>query len=739
MSIFSSPSRFNRQKDYAPWVSGLFLTALVLFVYSNSLHGPFHYDDFHDVLDNPTILHLWPLRRLVSSDDGGVLTRPIVNFSFALNYHFGRFSPFQFHVTNLLIHLGACLSLLGILRRTFALPSLAKPLREHRSTLALAIAAVWGTHPLLTEAVTYITQRYESLMSLFVLLTFYCLLRSLESPRPSFWNAMSVLSCLLALGSKEVAVGVPALVLVFDRTYMTGSFRASLRKRWPYYLGLLLALVCFATLQLEARRRSFAGFGIGTPWWRYALNQPSVILHYLRLALWPHPLNFDYFWKPAKSWMPLVPGWCAIGVMLLLSIWTFFKKPLISFPAISFFVLLAPTSSFMPILDLVVEHRMYLPLVHVVILVLILSYLALNRCLAINGTVSNLPRRMGLVLFAFVLATLCCLTYLRNVEYSSSIDLWRDAVLKSPDNPRAHHNYAYHLDQEGYTDEALKQYEIAVSLAPGTATFQSNYGILLGKVGHYPESLDHLRMALKLEPENYRHYINLGTTLLAKGSTNNAMTCYQEAIKVAPRNGAPYAAYATALFLQHEDQKAHDLIATAIRLDPENPQFHFQSGTILLALNDKAKAEREFQAAIKLDPAPELMTSEVGWIYHRYRMDYQAVGLLRQVVSKYPGQLQSLVRLSWILSTSPDPAARNGNEAFRIAAGILATQPRRLPKFLDLLGASLAEQNRFTEAQAACEEALAQSKDHQEPWVLEVERHLGLYKNHQAVRDLPAS
>ncbi|HWQ11035.1 MAG TPA: hypothetical protein VN436_18070, partial [Holophaga sp.] len=355
---------------------GILLAAVVALLYSNTLHGPFLFDDFLDIRDNPTIRHLWPLQDIFLLPGNGLRTRPVVNLTFALNYAMGGLNPFPYHLTNLLIHVGATLALFGALRRAFLLPSLRDRFGRHALTLAVVIAGLWGMHPLLTEAVSYTVQRYESLMAMLVLLTFYCVLRTADSPAPGKWMGLASLSCLLALGSKEVAVSLPILVLLFDRTFLAGSFREALRRRGGLYVGLLVAWACFALLQIHPVHRSFAGQEVGLPWWKYALNQANVILHYLRLSVWPSPLVFDYFWPVAKTWTQLVPGVCVIGSLLGLTVWGLVRRPKLAFLPTCFFLILAPTSSVMPILDLAVEHRMYLPLVPVVIvLVLVLHSL----------------------------------------------------------------------------------------------------------------------------------------------------------------------------------------------------------------------------------------------------------------------------------------------------------------------------------------------------------------------------
>jgi len=738
-SLQRSPSTEHTPKgrEWASWILGLVLALAIFLVYSNSFNGPFQYDDFNDVLDNPSIRHLWPLKDVFFIPGNGFVTRPVANLTFAINFATGGLKPLHYHITNLTIHICASLAFLGVLRRTLSLPTLKERFSGQTSTLSIIVAVCWSLHPLLTESVAYITQRYESLMGLFVFLTFYCLLRTVDSPSSLKWGALASLSCLLALGSKEVAVSVPILVLLFDRTFMAGSFRRAWQERRSLYIGLALAWIGFVYMQLHSGQRSFAGFGLAMPWWRYALNQPAVILHYLRLAVWPHPLNFDYFWPVAKKWYELLPGFMVIGSLLILTVWAMIRKPKVAFLSIFFFLILAPTSSVMPILDLAVEHRMYLPLAPVVVCIVLMIRYVFGPNRVDQFIKPQVKRIIALIVVASSISALAAMTYLRNEDYQDPIDLWRDAVAKSPNNPRAHHNYAFFLSQGGYIDEAYRQYNIAITQAPGTAIFQSNYGVFLGKIGQFSESIKHLRIAVQLEPNDYKHYVNLGGTFFARGSYDNSVICYEEATQINPKAAIPYSALATVMWVKNETSKAQVLIKKAISIEPHNSEFRFKLGLILLTCRDLPGAHSAFQAAIHLDANPETMASIVGWAYHDSGMDQDAVSNLHQALSFKPSHERSLIRLAWILATSKNDSVRNGNEALLLSEHLLKSQSAPTPELLDLRAVSLAEAGRFQEAQTEIRAALAKSKDRKEPWIPQMEERLVLFENRTPYRETP--
>ena len=197
------------------------VVAAGLLAYHNSFQGPFIYDDVPSIPGNPHIRHLWPIWQAMSAPPGSpVAGRPVVCLTLALNYAWGGLNVWGYHAFNLTIHLVSALVLFGILRRTFQGEKLRDRFGAVAVWLAGAIALIWEVHPLQTESVTYIVQRTESLMGLFLLLTLYGVLRSSQSSRPRVWQAAAIVSCALGMGSKEVMVSAPLIVLLYDRVFL---------------------------------------------------------------------------------------------------------------------------------------------------------------------------------------------------------------------------------------------------------------------------------------------------------------------------------------------------------------------------------------------------------------------------------------------------------------------------------------------------------------------------------------
>ena len=275
--------------------SGGALVLAVLFAYANSRLGVFLWDDLRSIANNPTIRHLstsW-----LPPPGVTVSGRPVLNFSIALSYALSGTSVSGYHALNLAIHILAGLALFGVVRRTLEQPGLRERFGNASVALALAVALVWALHPLQTESVTYIIQRAESLMGLFYLLTLYCFIRYASSspgepeggkPGRSLWAWLSVLACLLGTATKEVMVSAPLVVLLYDRTFIAGTFREALRLRRRLHAGLVGSWLLLGLLAWTGGNRGGSiGFGIGVPWWKYALTQFRAVSPYLSLSVWP--------------------------------------------------------------------------------------------------------------------------------------------------------------------------------------------------------------------------------------------------------------------------------------------------------------------------------------------------------------------------------------------------------------------------------------------------------------------
>ena len=499
-----------------------------LVAYHNSLRGPFVFDDVGVIEKNLTIRSLWPIWNTFAPPiDGSPVTgRPLVNFTLALNYAFSGASVGGYHLLNLLIHLLAGLTLFGIVRRTVRLrvgDAAALP-------LAFGVAWLWTLHPLQTEAVNYVVQRAESLAGLCYLLTLYCFIRGAVPPAAGEgggppagrWFKFSVAACLAGMASKEVVVSAPLIVLLYDRAFLAGSFRRAWIERGRVYAGLAATWLLLLVLVIRAGSRGgSAGFGTEVAWLDYALTQLQALPHYLRLSLWPDPLVFDYGTGVVRYFVDV--AWQG-GVVLLLAVGAaiaLWQNTWVGFLGAWFFAVLAPSSSVVPVVtQTMAEHRMYLALAALAMLVVLgLQAVAGRRSVAI---VAGLGLLLGWG------------TVRRNEDYRSAEALWRDTAVKVPGNARAHYNLANALVLAGRAPDAVREFETAVRLNPKNLEGQNNLGVLLAESGRVPEAMAHFEQAVKLKPDDAESQLNLANTLFQLGRLPEAIGHYEQALRLNP-------------------------------------------------------------------------------------------------------------------------------------------------------------------------------------------------------------
>ncbi len=580
-----------------------------LYAYHNSLRVPFTFDDLTAIQNNPTIRRLWSALSPPGGDSPwsrgyAVTGRPVVNFSLAVNYALGGLNVWGYHVVNVALHILNALVLYGVVRRTLVRPSLRDRYGDEACWLALAVALIWVVHPLGTESVTYITQRTELLMALFFLLTLYCVIQGVESSHPVSWYAAAVVSAGLGIGSKEVTVVAPLVVLAYDRLFLSKSFQETFRQRGGLYAGLAGTWVIFAALGLRrvAPDITYLGSRQVTPW-DYAKTQSGVIVHYLRLSFWPDPLVADYAdWPLAGSLTTVLPWALVVMTLLGATAWAFHRRLQLAFLGVWFFLILAPSSSFYPLVtEVVAERRMYLPLAGVVALVVLGGHMALAETWRRLRWQPGRQRVVEVVALLAMVATLAPLTVRRNEDYRSEVSFWSDVVAKRPNNARAHYNLGNALERQRKPDEAIAHYAEAIRIEPNYLIAHNNLGIALASQGRLDEAIAHYAEALRLNPKFATAHNNLGIALARQGRLDEAIAHYAEALRINPNYAQAHHNLATDLATQGKLKEAIAHYAEALRIAP-GADAHYSLGITLARDGRTQEAIRHLEAALKLKP-----------------------------------------------------------------------------------------------------------------------------------------
>ena len=614
-----------------------------LAAYHNSFGVPFLYDDFPSIVDNPSIRRLWLIGKVLSppaaSLSGG---RPAVNLSLAVNYSLGGTNVWGYHAFNLAVHALAGLTLYGLVRRTLARPGMRKQFGVSGEWVALAVSLIWTVHPLQTEAVTYISQRCESLMGLFYLLTLYGFVRGVESCRPLRWFTLSATACFLGMASKEVMVTAPVMVLLYDRTFVSGSFREAWTRHRRLYLGLASSWLLLGFLMAGLHRRG-VGFDPRVTWWGYAMTECRAIVQYLRLAVWPHPLIFDYGpYMPAGRTAAVAPYVLILAVLATVVLVELKRQPTIGFVGAWFFVILAPTSSVVPIWGSpIAEHRMYLPLASVITLTVV-GAVALGKRL--------LHKQQGVVLGCLVggsaVGLFTFLTIQRNLDYRSALTIWQDTVKNCPNNPRASYNLGNHLVQLGRVQEAIGHYEWALHIEPNYGEAHYNLAIALDRLGQAQEAVQHYEQALRIKPDFVEAHSNLGITLMRQGKLQEAIAHLEQVVRITPDFALAQYNLGAALFQVGQTQQAMEHFQQALRIDPNYAEAHNNLGAALMAQGNLQEAIGHFERALRIKPDFADAHNNLGVALIRLGRVQEAIRHWEQAVRIRPGFVEAQSNLA---------------------------------------------------------------------------------------------
>jgi len=561
--------------------------AVAAVVFSPAVSAPFIFDDVSAIEQNPNIRRLWPPSQVLTAPpQNPVAGRPVVGVTLAINYALGELHPTGYHLFNQACHaLSAVVLFLlvrDVLRRRFA---------RRATAPALAVALLWLVHPLQTETVAYTVQRTELLMSLFYLLTLWCAWRGFTAPqRGGAWLVGAVIACALGMGSKEVMVSAPLSVLLMDRALAAGSFGSALRKRPRFYAALAATWLILLLLVLPGPRSRSAGFGAGVSPWHYLLTQADVIVHYLRLVVWPHPLLIAYDWPLYESVADVWPQGLMVVALLGLTGWALWRKPVVGWLAATCFMILAPTSSVVPITtELVAERRMYLVLAPLIVLVL---FAAVNR----------LPKRVWLTAAMLIAVTWATVSFVRVDQFNHPRAIWEDILDRCPRHRYAVLNMGEDLMEHGDHAAARRVYSQALEAYSDDFGSWINKGIILRKMDDPDEAERCFRKAIEMEPKRPEGYYNLGRLLAVGGDDVEAAEMFEHTIRCAPDSF--YAWYELALARHRMGQL--DLAAVAferaVKIDPNSSRLRNDYGIVLARMGRTADAIRQLERALEIAP-----------------------------------------------------------------------------------------------------------------------------------------
>lgn len=527
----------------------LLLAVIVTLVYREAPGNQFHFDDYHNIVDYGPVRMAQPSpAALLEAFANPRLTyRNLASLTFAIDWWRGGGEPRPFLQTNVLLHVLAALAVF-----LFARQVLLRWRTDDPGIVLLAafgVALLWAVHPINSQAVNLIVQRMTILATLFVLLSLSCYLagRSAESPRAIAWFAAAALFAALGAFSKENAWILPLLVLAVEYGVVRHS-KALVRNRLDTFL-LSLPFIAAALVVLDLASgsgpisRSFlSGYEFRSfTMEERLLTQPRVVFFYLSLLLWPLPgrfsLEHDFAVSTALTSPPAtILSLLALAIVLLAAVYLFLRPKtrlpgfLLLWPALT----LAIESSFVP-LEMVFEHRMYLPAVG-------LAILAGVAWISVHDRRPAYAQAFA-ALVAVIALGLALSTVERTKLWQEPLALNEDAVTKAPNSSRAWSNLGMHRYLSGDQAGAIAALEKALELSGGRELKALEHlGVIHLDLGDLDRAEDLVTRAYrtqwqKPEPSLLNH---MGEVELARKRFSSAAVYFERAIRIAPWKSAYY-------------------------------------------------------------------------------------------------------------------------------------------------------------------------------------------------------
>ncbi len=590
------------------WNSALIIVIGVL-IYSNTFHVPFLFDDVPNIVSNPVIkdLHYFTAPSdAYQLDPVHSLQRRYIGFlTFALNYRFGGLQVVGYHSVNILIHLCSALVVYWFIVVAFRTPALS-PAASARNTqwFALISGLLFVSHPVQTQAVTYIVQRFASLTALFYLLSLTMYIkgrlgislgedtaqgviygRTTARRRAVLWYLASLASAVLAMKTKETAFTLPASLALFEFMFFDGSARKRAFYLVPFFLTMLIIPLALIGTEgplgsmlddmNKATKDSTAVLSRG----EYLVTQFSVMGTYLRLLIFPVNQNLDYDYPLYSSFFQPEVLRSVVMLMIILGMAVYFFRRsrheekelrLASFGVFFVFLALSVESSVIPIADVIFEHRLYLPFAGACMVAAAFSSvcwrLLLHRAAAFRSMAATV---LVCILFSFSSAA-----FMRNAVWRDAFSLWNDVVKKSPHKARGYINRGVSLMKEGDFDKAIDDETEAIRLDPDNAAAYGNLGDAYYQKGKSREAIEYLSRAIQLDPYYVEAYYNLGVVWGNRGNHETALQYFTRSIVINPSFTKAYIKRGIALMnINKRAQAAADFRAACAMYDEEGCSY----------------------------------------------------------------------------------------------------------------------------------------------------------------------
>jgi len=507
-----------------------------IIVYSNTFLCSFHLDDATSISHNPAVTDIHQWKRIWD-----FLPRHfILNLSFALNYHFHQLKVPGYHVFNLAVHLSSAILVWWLTLLTLSTPVMkGDKITPYGNFIALFAGLIFVSHPVQTEAVTYIVQRAASMSAFFYLasLSLYVKSRLMENNGSipgtgKFYYICSLLTAMMAMFTKETAITLPLMIVLYEISFFGMKEDFKWGRLVPFLLTLFIIPVTMLLTETSAARLQQLRSEPGISSSHYLLTQFRVMVTYIRLLFFPLNQNLDYDYPIFRNFFewPVLISFIFLTAIFCLAIRHYSKYRLVSFSIFWFFLTLLPESSLLPIKDVIFEHRLYLPMAGYSIFLAGGAYYILGK---------NDLKWMCIALICIIFYY-GILTYQRNEIWKDDVTLWNDAVIKSPHKARPYNYRGVAYIEKNELTQAIADFTQVIALDPTLLEAYNNRAGIYAKQGKFTQAILDYNKAIELDPDMAAPYFNLAHVYIKQGRFIQAIPLLTQVINKKPKLAAAF-------------------------------------------------------------------------------------------------------------------------------------------------------------------------------------------------------
>ena len=613
-----------------------------IIVYLNCLQNSFVYDDDTTIINNYFIRHwsnlpdLFTIKYFVLSAE--LTYRPVVTLSYFIDYTFWHLNPLGYHLTNILLH-----SLNSVLIFIFGFQV------SKNRTSALISALFFSSYPLFSEVVNAVGFREDLLAFLFLTLAFICYLK-VNQHRNILYYSLSLFCYFLSLFSKEMAITLPILIILYDAVFKGTSY---LKARYLYYLGYFF-IVFFYILNRFFFLHNPLESQVPYPQNSFFVNfltMSHILASYVKLLFLPFHLNADYV-VPFSTSLARVSFW--LTVLLFIAVATIsyrlrFQYRHMYFFILWFFITLIPVMNIVPLGNIMAERYLYIPGAgFCMIIANVMSKIPVRKWDSERFSSSSVPffDRMILVfifILFFIFSGNAYLTFKRNNDWKDGLWLWSKTTLTSPNSFRAHINLGNAYEKKGLNTAAFEEYQKALLIDPNDADIYNNLGIYYNKMNLFDDAIRHFIRCLNINPKHPRAYNNLGIVFTKQRQLDEAIQVFRQAISINPLYPDAHNNLGIAYYRKGLMDEAEREFKLAISIESYHAEAHNDLGILYNDRHLFADAIKEFETAVQIKPNYANAHMNLGAVILKHRKDKdRALFHLKESIKIEPQQEQSL-------------------------------------------------------------------------------------------------